>query len=115
MMKNTGGVYSHPIPLQYPKAGTTNSAVRVGVVDIETAETIWMQLDDDPRQNYIPQMDWANSSEQLIIQYVNRLQNRNRVILANAEDGSTQDIFVETDEAWLDVNEDVKLLICTEI
>jgi dipeptidyl-peptidase-4 len=108
MMKNTGDVYSHPIPSQYPKAGTTNSAVRVGVVDIETAQTIWVQLDDDPRQNYIPQMDWADSSEQLIIQYVNRLQNRNRVILANADDGSTQDIFVETDEAWLDVNEDVK-------
>ena len=26
MMKNTGDVYSKPIPLQYPKAGTTNSA-----------------------------------------------------------------------------------------
>jgi dipeptidyl-peptidase-4 len=63
MMKNTGDVYSQPIPLQYPKAGTTNSAVRVGVVDIETARTTWIQLDDDPRQNYVPQMSWAESSE----------------------------------------------------
>ena len=108
MMKNTGDVYSHPIPLQYPKAGTTNSASRVGVVEIETAETVWVQLDDDPRQNYIPQMSWADNSEQLIIQYVNRLQNRNRVILADAKDGTTQDIFTDTDEAWLDVNEDLK-------
>ncbi len=44
----------------------------------------------------------------MIIQYVNRLQNRNRVILANANDGSTQPIFTDTDEAWLDVNEDLK-------
>ncbi|MFT5501898.1 MAG: dipeptidyl-peptidase-4 [Woeseiaceae bacterium] len=108
MMKNTDDVYSHPIPLQYPKAGTTNSAVRVGVVDIGTAETTWIQLDDDPRQNYVPQMSWADSSEQVIIQYVNRLQNRNRVILANANDGSTQEIFTDTDEAWLDVNDDLK-------
>lgn len=108
MMKNTGGVYSHPIPLQYPKAGTTNSATRVGVVDIETAETVWLQLDDDPRQNYVPEMSWADGSEQLIIQYLNRLQNSNRVILANANDGSTQIIFTDTDEAWLDVNEDLK-------
>jgi dipeptidyl-peptidase-4 len=108
MMKNTGDVYSHPIPLQYPKAGTTNSAVRVGVVDIESAQTTWIQLDDDPRQNYIPQMSWAESSEQVIIQYVNRLQNTNRVVLANADDGSTQNIFTDKDEAWLDVNEGLK-------
>lgn len=108
MMKNTGDVYSQPLPLQYPKVGTTNSATRVGVVDVESAQTTWVQLDDDPRQNYVPQMSWADNSEQLIIQYVNRLQNRNRVLLANAYDGSTQQLFVDTDEAWLDVNEDLK-------
>ncbi|MDH3350827.1 MAG: S9 family peptidase [Gammaproteobacteria bacterium] len=110
MMKNTDDVYSHPIPLQYPKAGTTNSATRVGVVDIKTGQTIWITLEDDPRQHYVPQMDWADSSEQLIIQYLNRLQNTNRVILANASDGATQLIFTDKDEAWLDVNEDVKWL-----
>jgi dipeptidyl-peptidase-4 len=108
MMKNTGDVYSQPIPIQYPKTGTTNSAVRVGVVDADSAQTTWVQLDDDPRQNYVPQMSWAENSDQLIIQYVNRLQNRNRVILADAADGTTQDIFTDTDEAWLDVNTDLK-------
>lgn len=108
MMKNTDDVYSRPIPLQYPKVGTTNSATRVGVVDVDSAQTTWVQLDDDPRQNYVPQMSWADNSEQLIIQYVNRLQNRNRVLLANASDGSTRQLFVDTDEAWLDVNEDLK-------
>ena len=108
MMKNTGDVYSQPIPLQYPKAGTTNSAVRVGVVEIESAQTTWIELDDDPRQNYVPQMSWADNSDQLVIQYVNRLQNRNRVILADASDGTIHDIFIDTDDAWLDVNEDLK-------
>ena len=108
MIKNTGDVYSQPIPLQYPKAGTTNSAVRVGVVDIESSKTTWVQLDDDSRQNYVPQMSWADNSDELIIQYVNRLQNRNRVILANAADGTIQNIFTDTDDAWLDVNEDLK-------
>jgi dipeptidyl-peptidase-4 len=108
MMKNTDDVYSKPIPLQYPKVGTTNSATRVGVVDIETTETVWISLQGDPRQNYVPQMDWADSSEQVIIQYVNRLQNRNEVILASAVDGSVQRIFTDSDDAWVDVNEDLK-------
>ena len=110
MMKNTGDVYSQPIPLQYPKTGTTNSATRVGIVEIDNAETVWIDLEDDPRQNYVPQMGWADSSGQVIIQYVNRLQNSNRVYLASADDGTTQHIFTDTDEAWLDVNEDLKWL-----
>jgi len=110
MMKNTDDVYSQPIPLQYPKAGTTNSATRVGVVDIETAQTVWIKLEDDPRQNYVPQMDWADSAEQVIIQYVNRLQNKNRVYLANVGDGSVEHIFTDEDDAWIDVNNDLKWL-----
>ena len=110
MIKNTDNTYSQPIPLQYPKVGTTNSATRVGVVNIESAATVWIKLDGDPRQNYVPQMDWADSSEQVIIQYVNRLQNRNQVLLANAADGSVQHIFTDTDDAWVDPNEDLKWL-----
>jgi dipeptidyl-peptidase-4 len=110
MIKNTDDVYSKPIPLQYPKAGTTNSAVRVGIVDIESAETVWVDLQGDPRQNYVPQMDWADNADELIIQYVNRLQNRNEVLLANADDGSVKHIFTDSDDAWLDVNTDVKWL-----
>jgi len=110
MIKNTDDVYSQPIPLQYPKAGTTNSAVRVGVVEIESTETVWVKLQGDPRQNYVPQMDWADNSEQLIIQYVNRLQNRNQVLLANAADGSVEHVFTDSDDAWVDVNTDVNWL-----
>jgi dipeptidyl-peptidase-4 len=110
MIKNTDDVYSHPIPLQYPKAGTTNSATRVGTVDIESGETVWVELEGDPRQNYVPQMGWAASSDQVIVQYVNRLQNRNQVILANVNDGSSEVIFTDEDDAWLDVNEDLKWL-----
>jgi dipeptidyl-peptidase-4 len=82
----------------------------VGVVNIESAETVWIKLEGDPRQNYVPQMDWADSSEQVIIQYVNRLQNRNEVYLASAADGSVQHIFTDSDDAWVDVNEDLKWL-----
>ena len=110
MMKNTGDVYSQPIPLQYPKVGTTNSATRVGVVEIESAQTTWIGLEGDPRQNYVPQMNWADSSVEVIIQYVNRLQNTNKVILASVEDGAARTVFIDQDEAWLDVNEDLKWL-----
>ncbi len=39
MMRNTDTLYSKPIPQQYPLPGTTNSAVRVGVVGADAPGT----------------------------------------------------------------------------
>ena len=105
MVKNTGGQYSQPIPLQYPKAGTTNSAVQVGSVEIEGGRTTWFELEGDPRQNYVPQMSWAGGSDAVFIQYVNRLQNRYEVLLGDPATGETTTRLVEQDEAWVEPNE----------
>jgi dipeptidyl-peptidase-4 len=105
MVKNTGGQYSQPIPLQYPKAGTTNSAVRVGSVEIESGRTTWFDLEGEPRQNYVPQMSWAGGSDAVFIQYANRLQNRFEVRLGDPVTGATSMRFVEQDEAWVELND----------
>ncbi len=110
MMKNTGDVYSQPIPLQYPKAGTTNSAVEIGVVEIATEETVWIDLPGDLRQNYVPFMEWADNSQELFIQRMNRNQNTNQVLLGDVSNGSTRQVYVDRDDAWVDVNTDVKWL-----
>ena len=107
MIKNTDGLYSKPIPLQYPKAGTTNSAVRVGSVDLSSGETTWIKLKGDPRQNYVPEMSWADNADELIIQRMNRLQNRSKVLIADVETGKPRTLFKEKDDAWIDVNEDL--------
>jgi dipeptidyl-peptidase-4 len=74
MIRNTDGQYSTPVPLQYPKPGTTNAAARVGVVSIDGGATRWFELDGDPRENYVPRMDWAGNDE-VLIQSENRRQN----------------------------------------
>ena len=108
MMDNTAatGVYSKPVPLQYPKAGTTNSAVRVGTVKATGGRTKWMDVPGDPRQHYIARMQWADSSEELMIQQLNRLQNVNHVMMGNAENGRITTILKETDDAWVDMRRD---------
>lgn len=110
MINNTDSLYSYIIPVQYPKAGQTLSACRVGVISANGGETVWMKLQGDPRNNYVPRMDWAASSEELFIQYLNRLQNTNQVFLANASSGDLNNILTETDAAWLDPIDDVKWL-----
>jgi dipeptidyl-peptidase-4 len=106
MITNTVGQYSRPIPLQYPKVGTTNSAVRVGTVDVASGTTRWIALAGDPRQNYVPQMSWAGTGGTLILQYANRLQNTYQVLLADPATGTTRPLFVERDAAWVEANPD---------
>ncbi|WP_230781606.1 S9 family peptidase [Sphingomonas sp. Leaf37] len=106
MITNTVGQYSKPIPLQYPKVGTTNSAVRVGSVDVASGATQWVKLAGDPRQNYVPQMSWAPDSGQLFLQYANRLQNTYQVLRADPVTGATTKLFVERDAAWVEANVD---------
>ena len=86
----------------YPQPGTTNSAVKIGVVSAQGGPTKWMDLPGDPRNHYVPRMEWAGNSNELIIQYLNRLQNTNQVLLANAQTGAVKTLFEDKDPAWVD-------------
>lgn len=110
MINNTDSLYSFVIPVQYPKAGTTNSAARVGVIGAGGGETTWMQLEGDPRNNYVARVDWAANSDEVVIQYLNRLQNQNRVTFGNAETGAVQSVFTDEDAAWVSVVDDLMWL-----
>jgi dipeptidyl-peptidase-4 len=107
LINNTDSLYSFTIPIQYPKAGTVNSAARIGVAPASGGETVWMALEGDPRNNYPARMDWAASSDEIVIQYLNRLQNRLQLILGNADTGVTRTVLTETDEAWVEVVDDL--------
>ncbi len=107
MINNTDSIYSYVIPVQYPKAGTTNSDIRIGVVSASGGATTWVIDDDDSRNHYLPRMDWADNSKELIIQHMNRLQNTNEVRFANAETGRTRTLMIDRDDAWLEHVDDL--------
>ena len=102
------GVYPTVLNIPIPIPGSTNSAVRVGVVGAGGGSTTWMQVPGDPRANYIARMEWASNSSELAIEHLNRLQNQNDVLLANAADGNVKQIFRDSDPAWVDVNDEIK-------
>ena len=106
MINDTDSLYSRTIPVQYPKAGGTNSAAKVGFVPAAGGKITWVEFPGDPRQHYIPRMAWAGGSDAVIIQRMNRLQNENQVVLADARTGELTSLFTERDDAWLDVVDD---------
>jgi dipeptidyl-peptidase-4 len=102
MMDNLAGIYSKPIPVEYPKVGESPSAVKIGVVDVTTSQLKWMNIPGDNRQHYLPRMEWAGNQE-LIVQQLSRKQNQSILYLTNTMTGVSQSVYKETDEAWIDI------------
>ena len=109
LVNYTSGLYPVIFKYPYPKPGQTNSAVRIGVVSAKGGQTRWAKVPGDPRNIYIPRMDWAGNRE-LILQRLNRLQNTNDVLLANADTGDVRTMFRDQDAAWVDVNDRMRWL-----
>ena len=92
--------------IPYPKAGTTNSAARIGVVSAEGGPTTWIKTEGDPRNTYLARIGWIDAST-VAIQQLNRLQNRNDFLSADVKSGAVKRIFRDESKQWVDINEDV--------
>jgi len=102
LVNNTDTLYPVITRIQYPKVGTTNSAVRAGVVDVKTGTTRWMKRPGDPRDDYLARLEWVDPAT-VAIQQLNRLQNRHDVLLADAATGDTRGVFRDESKTWIDL------------
>ena len=107
MINNVDSIYPSLIPLPYPKVGTTNSAVKVGVIQASGGATQWIPVPGDERNNYIPRMDFIPNSNELMIQQLNRLQNTNKIWIAEAGSNKLDNIFIDTDDAWVELQNNI--------
>ncbi|MCW8984468.1 MAG: DPP IV N-terminal domain-containing protein, partial [Thermoanaerobaculales bacterium] len=111
LINNTDTLYPELTPVPYPKVGTTNSACRVGVIPAGGGDTTWFEPEGDPRQHYIPKMGWAESSNEIWLIQLNRLQNTARMMLGSVDTGTLRTVFIDRDEAWVDMRHDDPLWI----
>lgn len=108
MINNTDGLYPRLIQFQYPKVGTTNSAVSIGIYNVTGGETKYVSLPGDPRENYPARIDWVPGTCGFLLQYLNRLQNKNTILEVNAIDGSVRTVFEDKDKTWVEVCDQIK-------
>ena len=102
MLNTTDSLYPFTVPVEYPVVGEDPSRCRIGVIALISGKTTWMKVPGDAVQHYIPRMEWAANSSELIIQQLNRRQNESKIILCNAVSGEAKPIYTETDKAWID-------------
>lgn len=106
LINTTDALYPVITKIPYPKAGTTNSSARVGVVSAEGGPTTWLKTEGDPRNTYLARIGWIDAGT-VAIQQLNRLQNRNDFLSADVASGAVKRIFRDESKQWVDINEDV--------
>lgn len=104
-----GSLYPGKVEYKYPKAGEKNAIVKIGVYDLESGQINWMDIGEETDQ-YIPRINWTKDSDVLAIRRMNRLQNKQDLMLADVNTGETEVIKTEKSETWLDVNDDLTFL-----
>jgi len=105
LINNTDSLYSFVVPVEYPKAGEDPSPCKVGVADIATQKTQWMNVPGDSRQHYIPRMEWAANNTTLILEQLNRKQNEAKIFQCAINSGIASAIYTENNNTWIDTKE----------
>ncbi len=103
MLNTTDSPYSKVIPVEYPKVGEPPSPVRIGVITVSNDNIKWMDIPGDPQQHYLPRMEWANNSAELVVQQLNRKQNESKLFYCNAATGAATNFYTENDAAFIDI------------
>jgi dipeptidyl-peptidase 4 len=106
LINNTDSLYPVITHIPYPKAGTTNSAVRIGVVNVAFRQSQWIHTPGDPRDTYLARLEWRDAHT-LSIQQLNRLQNQNDLLVAEARTGEVRRVFRDSSTTWVELMNDV--------
>ena len=101
MVDNVSGLYPKLNSFAYPKVGQRNAICRVGVRYLNSKETVWVKSSDDLRNNYIAKMEWVQGAGGLVIQQLNRSQDKNTLLRVDPDSGKVDPILIEQDEAWV--------------
>lgn len=96
------GQYPEWTVMPFPKVGQPNSEVRIGVVEVASGETRWM----DPGvegEYYVPRIYWTSDPNTLAVVTLNRPQNHLRLFFFDVRTGERRLVMEERSTGWIDV------------
>ena len=97
------------ITQRYPKAGTPNPRVRVGVAEVGRGATVWVNINDKPFE-YVLRVKWLPDGRRVSVQTLTRDQHESGLYFASRETGAAERVLTETDPAWVNIHDDLHFL-----
>ena len=97
-------------PDKYPMAGMTSHKVTVGVFDVKTGKTIYLQA-GDPTDRYFTNIAWSPDEKTIYMFELNRKQNDCRLVSYDAATGKKiAELYRETSDKYVEPQNPIQFL-----
>lgn len=98
------------VPHKYPMAGMKSHEVTVGVYNVSTGQTVWLET-GLPKEKYLTNIAWSPDEKSIYIAELNRDQNEMHLVRYSAITGKKEaDLFTETDHRYVEPQHPVLFL-----
>ncbi|NOZ42024.1 MAG: S9 family peptidase, partial [Alphaproteobacteria bacterium] len=94
---------------RYPRAGTHNVTVRLGIMTVKTGRVKWVDLGKN-KDIYLARVKWVPDNSGIFFQRLNRQQNRLDLIFADAETAKIRPILTERAKYWINLQHTLKFI-----
>ncbi len=101
-------LYNKEYRYKYPKAGEENSKVSIHIHDLATGKNIAAQYEQG--DIYIPRIKWTQDNSKLVVYWMNRHQDNLKLLLTDAQTGSSSLLYEEKNKYYIDINDDWRFL-----
>lgn len=89
-------------PYKYPMAGMKSHEVTVGVYNLGSKQTVWLQT-GTPKEKYLTNIAWSPDEKSIYIAELNRDQNEMHLVRYSALTGEKEaELFTETDKQYVE-------------
>jgi dipeptidyl-peptidase 4 len=96
--------------VRYPYAGAKSHHVTIGVYDVQTASTIYLNTGGDP-EDYLTNVAWTPDDRYIVVAVVNRAQNHLWLRLFDARSGAlVRTLLEETATTWVEPEKPVQFV-----
>ena len=97
-------------PHKYPMAGMKSHEVTVGVYNLSSGRTVWLNT-GLPKEKYLTNITWSPDEKSIYIAELNRDQNEMNLVRYSALTGEKEaELFTETDEHYVEPQHPVVFL-----
>ena len=101
-LTNYDGHWPSWMKVAYPKVGDPNPRVRIGVVDVKSGNTVWLER-TDTTEEYVPRIYWTSDPATLAVLTLNRKQNDARLYFYDVRNGQRRLVMEEKAKTFVDV------------
>lgn len=101
-MTDFSGTHSDYVKIRYPKVGDVNPLVRIGVVNVLTGASQWLDTGESP-DSYIPRIYWTSDPQKIALVHLNRDQNHLKLFSFDLWNGQRRLMMEETSDQWIDI------------